>query len=164
MGVQFRVQRLELVLDLGLGLAADLAADTLPVHVETERDYPTRAPRTGLVMITILAIASMIEVDAVFAIQLRHPKKGRAYYDSKLGVAAAGTGVRSAVYRRFHQRRAQDMTPSAARLRPAPAGGAWCRRGSHSAAISASGYQRKISMPSVRVVHRSCTRPSCNAG
>jgi hypothetical protein len=56
-GVQFRVQRLELVLDLGLGLAADLAADPLPVHVETERDHPAPAPRTRLVMVTIPAVA-----------------------------------------------------------------------------------------------------------
>jgi hypothetical protein len=66
--IQLRVQRLELVLDLGPCLAADLLADPLAGRVETERDHPAPAPGTGLVMRAVPAVRPMIEVDAVFAV------------------------------------------------------------------------------------------------
>jgi hypothetical protein len=62
------VRFLELVPDLGLGLAADLLADPLPVRVESERDHAAPAPSTGLVVGAVLAVFPVIEVDAVFAV------------------------------------------------------------------------------------------------
>jgi hypothetical protein len=67
-GVQFGVQRLELVFDLGLGLAADLPAQTFPVRVEPQRDHASPAPSTGLMKSAVPAVAPVIEVDAVFAV------------------------------------------------------------------------------------------------
>jgi hypothetical protein len=55
--IQFGVQSLELVLDLGLGLAADLPADPLPVRVKAERNHPAPASRTGLVEGAVPAVA-----------------------------------------------------------------------------------------------------------
>jgi len=55
------VQRLELVLDLSLGLAADLPAQTLPVRAETQRDHPALAPGAGLVKGAVAAVAPVVE-------------------------------------------------------------------------------------------------------
>ena len=66
--VQFGVQRLELVLDLGPGLTADLLADPLPVRRVAERDHPAPTARTSLVVSAVLAVGAVVEVDAVFAV------------------------------------------------------------------------------------------------
>jgi len=66
--VQFGVQRLELVLDLGPGLTADLLADPLPVRGKAERDHAAPAAGTGLVVGAGPAVAPVVEVDAVFAV------------------------------------------------------------------------------------------------
>jgi hypothetical protein len=66
--IQLAVQSLELVLDLGPGLAADFPADPLAVRIKPERDHPAPAPGTGLVMGAVPAVRPVIEVDAVFAV------------------------------------------------------------------------------------------------
>ena len=67
-GVKLGVQSLELVLDLGPCVAADLLADPLPVRGEAERDHPAPAPSTGSMVSAVLAVRPVIEVDAVFAV------------------------------------------------------------------------------------------------
>ena len=66
--VQLHMQRLQLVLDLGPGLTADLLADPLPVRGIAQRDHPAPAAGTGLVMGAGPAVAPVVEVDAVFAV------------------------------------------------------------------------------------------------
>src|SRR6266487_563655 len=66
--VELGVQLLELVFDLGPGLAADLPADPLPVRDITERDHPAPPARTGLVVSAVPAVVPMVEVDAIFAV------------------------------------------------------------------------------------------------
>ena len=72
--VQLGVQLLEPVLDLSLGLAADLLADPLSVRAEAERNHASPAPVTGPVVGAVPAVRAVIEVDAVFAVAvLSHP-------------------------------------------------------------------------------------------
>jgi hypothetical protein len=66
--VQLRMQRLELVLDFGPGLAAELLADPLPIRGVAERDHPAPAAGTGLVVRAVPAVAPVVEVDSVFAV------------------------------------------------------------------------------------------------
>ena len=55
-GPDARVQRPELVLDLGPGLAADLFAEPLPVRGRAERDHPAPVTRTDLVVSAVPAV------------------------------------------------------------------------------------------------------------
>src|SRR5262249_50904729 len=67
-GVQVGVQVLELVLDFGLGLAADLLPGPLPTRAIPQRHDAAPAPRAATVMSGVAAVAPVIEVDAVLAV------------------------------------------------------------------------------------------------
>lgn len=66
--VQVGVSVLELLLDLGTGLAGHLPPDPLPVRVEAERDHPAPAARTRPVVRTVATVTPVVEVDAVLAV------------------------------------------------------------------------------------------------
>src|SRR6266567_1897965 len=61
------VERLEPVLDDGLGLARDFAADSLAVRVESEADHPPPPAVAVLVPLAVTARRIMLEEDPVFA-------------------------------------------------------------------------------------------------
>src|SRR5580693_8900488 len=58
----------KLVLDFGLGLAADLLADPSAVTSEAERDNTSPSADTGAVLHRVAALARVDEVDSVLAI------------------------------------------------------------------------------------------------
>jgi hypothetical protein len=90
-GVQLGVEVLQLVLDLGLGLAADLLAAALAVSAEAERDLATPPARAAaLVMPAIAALPGVVEVDRVLAEPaapgLRHDRKPNTWLPDWLPV------------------------------------------------------------------------------
>jgi hypothetical protein len=66
--VELGVQFLQLVLDLSLGLAADLLAEPLPARAEANRNHTAPPSGTGSVVNAVPAVRAVIEVDAVVAV------------------------------------------------------------------------------------------------
>ncbi len=62
------MQGLQLVLDLGLGLAANLLPDPLPVRAEAERYDAAPTSGADFVVAAVTAVTGVVEVDAVFAV------------------------------------------------------------------------------------------------
>src|SRR5262249_58215141 len=65
--IEVRVEILQLVPDLGLGLTADLLAAPLPIRAEAERDDTTPPAITALVVPAVTALSRVVAVDAIFA-------------------------------------------------------------------------------------------------
>src|SRR5262249_58696741 len=62
--IEVRVEILQLVPDLGLGLTADLLAAPLPIRAEAERDDTTPPAITALVVPAVTALSRVVTVDA----------------------------------------------------------------------------------------------------
>jgi hypothetical protein len=97
--VQLGVQRLELVLDLGPGLAAELLADPLPAGVEAERDHPAPAAGTGLVVGAVPAVGPVVEVDAV----LRRSQLASELLPMRSGYSRRSASMTTSVPDRHHR-------------------------------------------------------------
>src|SRR5262244_2585359 len=80
---QFVVHELEIVLDLSLGPATDLAADPPAIGPEAQRDRATPSPQAAPVMVRIAALGGVIEVDRVLAppasLAVRHARNGSTW-------------------------------------------------------------------------------------